>query len=60
MQSLEEVLYLLYEHVLIDGVVVHALPEPIDVDDVVLQDVVVESAVEVAVVLEGLDVDVPD
>jgi hypothetical protein len=60
MQSLEEVLYLLYEHVLVDRVVVHALSEPVDVDDVVLQDVVVESAVEVAVVLEGLDVDVPD
>lgn len=46
--------------VLVDGVVEHALPEPVDVDDVVLEDVVVEGAIKVAVVLKEFDVAVPD
>lgn len=45
---------------LVRGVVEHVLSEPIDADDLVVEDVPVEGAGEVPGVLEGVDVDVVD
>ena len=58
--SFEEVLEVGDPHVLVYGKIVHALSEPVHIDNVVFEDVEVKGAVKIAIVLKNLDVDVPD
>jgi len=60
MQSLKKGLHFWNLHILINGIVVHSLSEPINIDDIMLENMVIEGTVEVSIMLQEVDICRPD